>query len=261
VVLAAAQAATGLSDFGSPDFRERLDVWLKSFDEDQELGPLGRAGQFGECVRYASTRLRLEDLIKRHPEIEQIEIDRPIMIAGLPRSGTTHLLNIMAVDPRLRSTPLWETSEPMPGPDDVGDPDPRYLRTKAMWSAFEALLPFMPAMHEMAPDHVHEDIDLQGPDFSSYLPEWLSRPYRWQDYYFAHDQTPHYAYAKRVMQAMTWSRSSPIIGWIGSSACYAPASAIVICFPSTGRSIFSSTNICPIRRARSPGCSRWRISR
>jgi len=203
-VLDAARAATGLSDFGAPDFRERLAVWLQSFEEDAELGPLGRATMFGECVRYASTRLRVEDLFRRHPEIAEVLIDHPIMVAGLPRSGTTHLLNILAVDPRLRSTPLWETMEPIPGPDDTGDSDPRYLRTQAMWGAFEATLPLMPAMHEMAPDHVHEDIELQGPDFSSYLPEWQSRPLRWRDYYAAHDQTPHYAYAKRVMQAITW---------------------------------------------------------
>jgi len=205
-VLAAARAATGLSDFGAPDFRERLEVWLQSFDEDRELSSFGRAGLFSECVRYAVTRLKLEDLTKRHPEIAKIEIDRPIMIAGLPRSGTTHLLNVMAVDPRLRSTPLWELSEPIPGPGDVGDPDPRFLRTQANWGLFEELLPLMQVMHEMAPDHVHEDIDLQGPNFSSYLPEWTSRPYKWRDYYYADDQTPHYAYAKRLMQAITWVR-------------------------------------------------------
>jgi hypothetical protein len=203
-VLAAARAATGLSDFGAEDFRSRLALWLRSYDEDRDLTTLGRATLFGECIRYASARLRIEDLIRRHPEIEQVEIDRPIMVAGLPRSGTTHLVNILAADPRLRSTPLWETMEPIPGPDDVGDPDPRYVRTAQMWGAFEAMLPLMPAMHEMAPDHVHEDIELQGPDFSSYLPEWLSRPVAWRDHYLATDQTPHYAYAKRVMQALTW---------------------------------------------------------
>lgn len=202
-VLAAARDATGLADFGAEDFRERLAVWLQSFDEDEGLGPLGRATMFGECVRYAKTRLRLEDLLRRQPEISAIVIDRPIMVAGLPRSGTTHLVNVLATDPRLRSTPLWETMEPIPGPGDSGDPDPRYLRTQAMWGAFEETLPLMPAMHEMAPDHVHEDIEFQGADFSSYLPEWQSRPYRWRDYYYAHDQTPHYRYAKRMMQALT----------------------------------------------------------
>ncbi|ARR53556.1 sulfotransferase family protein [Rhizorhabdus wittichii DC-6] len=203
-VLGAARAATGLSDFGAGDFRERLAIWLASYDEDRDLGALGRATLFGECVRYAVARLRIEDLWRRHPEIAAVAIDRPIMVAGLPRSGTTHLVNILAADPRLRSTPLWETMEPIPGPDDIGDRDQRRARTAAMWGAFEETLPLMPAMHEMAPDHVHEDIELQGPDFSSYLPEWLSRPARWRDHYLASDQTPHYAYARRVMQALSW---------------------------------------------------------
>jgi hypothetical protein len=205
-VLDAARAATGLSDFGAADFRARLALWLQSFEEDRDLTALGRATLFGECVRYASSRLRIEDLLRRHPEIERIAIDRPIMVAGLPRSGTTHLVNILAADPRLRSTPLWETMEPIPGLADHGTPDPRQLRTAALWGAFEEMLPLMPAMHEMAPDHVHEDIELQGPDFSSYLPEWLSRPARWRDHYLSHDQTPHYAYAKKVMQALSWMR-------------------------------------------------------
>ncbi|ABQ69647.1 hypothetical protein Swit_3301 [Rhizorhabdus wittichii RW1] len=203
-VLGAARAATGLSDFGAGDFRERLAIWLASYDEDRDLGALGRATLFGECVRYAVARLRIEDLWRRHPEIAAVAIDRPIMVAGLPRSGTTHLVNILAADPRLRSTPLWETMEPIPGPDDIGDRDQRRARTAAMWGGFEEMLPLMPAMHEMAPDHVHEDIELQGPDFSSYLPEWLSRPARWRDHYLASDQTPHYAYARRVMQALSW---------------------------------------------------------
>ncbi|AHE54629.1 sulfotransferase family protein [Sphingomonas sanxanigenens] len=203
-VLAAARAGTGLDDFGADDFRQRLGLWLASFDADADLTDLGRATVFGECVRYASTRLRLEDLLRRHSEIGQIAIDRPIMVAGLPRSGTTHLVNILAADPRLRSTPLWETMEPIPAPEDQGTPDPRYVRTAAMWGAFEETLPLMPAMHEMAPEHVHEDIELQGPDFSSYLPEWLSRPTAWRDHYLTADQTPHYAYAKRMMQALTW---------------------------------------------------------
>ena len=205
-VLAAARHATGLDDFGADDFRARLALWLASFAADEGLGPLGRVTLFGECVRYASTRLRAEDVFRRHPGIADIRVDRPIMVAGLPRSGTTHLVNILAADPRLRSTPLWESMEPIPGPDDRGDPDPRLLRTRESWGAFERLLPLMPAMHEMAPEHVHEDIDLQGPDFSSYLPEWLSRPYRWRDFYLSHDQTPHYAYARRMMQALSWLR-------------------------------------------------------
>lgn len=206
-VLAAATAQTGLSNFGSPDFRERLDIWMRSFDADTGLHALGRATVFGEALRYAVNRLRLEDLTARNPDISSVPIDRPIIIAGLPRSGTTHLVNVLAADPRLRSMQLWESMEPIPSPDETAtwdENDPRFRRTAEMWGGFETMLPLMPAMHEMAPDHVHEDIDLQGIDFSSYLPEWLSRPHEWREHYYNTDQTPHYQYARRVLQAMTW---------------------------------------------------------
>ena len=60
-VLGEAQALTELSDFGPDDFRERLGVWLRSIEEDDNLSAVGRVGIYRDCVRYASTRLRLED--------------------------------------------------------------------------------------------------------------------------------------------------------------------------------------------------------
>ena len=70
----------------------------------------------------------------------------------------------------------------------------------------QAAAPFVAAMHPMEPDHVHEEIELQLPDFSSYNLEWVARAPRWRDYYLAHDQTPHYAYMKRVLQVLQWLR-------------------------------------------------------
>jgi len=208
-VLEAARAATGLSGFGAPDFKERLGLWLQSIAEDTALTGLGRGGLFQDCVRLASNRLKVEDLLKRHPEILDIQIDRPIIIAGLPRSGTTHLVNIISADSRLRHMPLWESQEPVPSAADVaaverGETDPRFVRARDGWGQFEAILPHMPAMHEMAPDHTHEEIELQSIDFGSYNLEWLSRPHRWREHYYATDQTPRYAYSKKVLQILTW---------------------------------------------------------
>jgi hypothetical protein len=207
-VLAAARALTGLEEFGAPDFEERLRVWLQSFDEDRGLNALGRAGAHGQAVRYAAGRLRVEDLISRHPEILEVRIDRPVIIAGLPRSGTTHLVNVLATHPELRSMPLWETMEPVPKPDELSfepnETNPRYRRCVEMWQILTHVLTHWSAMHEMAPDHVHEEVELQCLDFASYMPEWLARVPRWQQYYFDRDQTPHYRYARKVIQAMTW---------------------------------------------------------
>ncbi|MGE3746568.1 MAG: sulfotransferase [Sphingomonadaceae bacterium] len=208
-VLSAARERSGLSDFGVSDFRERLKVWLRAVDEDRGLGPLGRATAFDEMVRYAVNRLQLEHLVKEHPEIQDVEIDRPIIVAGLPRSGTTHLVNILASDPRLRSMQLWESMMPFPLPDEQPGPpeqSPRFTQTQEMWKVFGQILQHMPAMHEMEPDHVHEDIELQGLDFTTYLIEWRARVPRWTEYYYRDDQAPQYRYGRKALQALTWLR-------------------------------------------------------
>ena len=69
--------------------------------------------------RHAPLRYCYVKALKRHPEVLEIEIERPIIIAGLPRSGTTHLLNLIAADERLRSLPYWESLEPIPDPNET----------------------------------------------------------------------------------------------------------------------------------------------
>lgn len=214
-VLTAAVDRTGLENFGSDDFRERLALWLSEVDEDPDRTGLGRALHFNDCVTYASTRLRVHDLLERHPEIHDIEIRRPIIVVGLPRSGTTHLVNLIAADQRLRSMPMWESQEPVPdtretpGPD--GD-DPRYRRSAESWDQMRFASPLMAAMHPMAPDLIHEELELLCPDFTSYRNEWTARVPRWRDYYLAHDQTCHYAYLKTLLKILQWYK--PRDRWI-----------------------------------------------
>ena len=85
-ILGMAAQNTGLDDFGDQGFRKNLAVWLETVDADTELTPLGRAGIFMAMVRNAEVRLRIEDIVKRFPEILDIEIKDPLIIAGLPRS-------------------------------------------------------------------------------------------------------------------------------------------------------------------------------
>ena len=208
-LLEAARRQTGLSDFGAEEFLPRLRVQLRSIEEDTELNALGRLGVFGNLVRYLSNRLRFEDLLRRHPEILEVPIERPIIVVGMPRSGTTHLLNLLAADARQRSLPYWESLEPVPvpgeGPGRDGR-DPRWLRCQRSYEQMVAQMPLIPAMHDMPPEHIHEEIELMELDFATYLLEWLCRPLRWRDHYLALDTRPHYAYLRRVLQALTWLR-------------------------------------------------------
>jgi len=84
-ILTAAKAQTGLTDFGPMDFVERLALWCQCVKEDACLSPVSHAALWTMFLRYASDRLKIEDLCKRHPEILDIQIDRPIIGRQLRR--------------------------------------------------------------------------------------------------------------------------------------------------------------------------------
>ncbi len=212
-VLTEARERTGLSDFGSDDFHERLDLLLDEWGSDTGLTGIGRLTVRSKLVTFASSRLLIRDVLAKHPEIHDIELRRPIVVAGLPRSGTTHLLNLMAADTRLRSLPLWESYEPVALPGEEPEPPsarpidtelPRYRRAADAWAAMQMTAPLLAAMHPMSPEHIHEELELMGPDFASYNFEWLSVSPRWRDHYYSQDQTPHYEYMRDVLKILQW---------------------------------------------------------
>ena len=206
-ILHEASQATGLDDFGSLDFVARLELLCDEWGSDTNLVNLGRLSLRNKLLQHAKSRLLIQDVLSRHPEIHAVEVQAPIIVAGLPRSGTTHLLNLMAADSRLRALPLWESYEPIPLPGEApleNGVDPRYQRCEDTWQMMQALSPLLAVMHPMSPDHIHEELELMGPNFSSYNYEWLSVSPRWRDHYYACDQTPHYDYMKTVLKILTW---------------------------------------------------------
>ena len=129
-LMAAASEQTGLDDFGDDWFREPLDIVCRAIPVEAGLNAVGRVTAGTSLVNMLANRLRLEDLLRRHPEIEQVPIARPIIIVGLPRTGTTHLHNLLSADPQLRSLPYWESLEPVPATIPPPDPDPRIERAR-----------------------------------------------------------------------------------------------------------------------------------
>ena len=204
---AQASADTGLHDFGPDDYRERLDVYLAALREIDGLHAAGTVNFYGQLLQLLKNRLLLTDLLKRHPEINDIELRSPVVIAGLPRTGTTHLHNLLAAPPTFRTMPYWESNEPFPLPNEVGaEPDPRRARMDVAVGVVNMVMPHFPLMHEMTTDHVHEEIQLLANDLSTMLFETLGEVPRWRDYYRAHDQTSHYEYLATQLKAMQFLR-------------------------------------------------------
>jgi hypothetical protein len=199
----APEGSEALTDFGAMDFLERLQVQVQSVAEDKNLNQLGAMNAFNEWVLHAQNRLSLMRLWREDPSIASQAVDRPVIIAGLPRSGTTHLLNLMAADKRFNSLPLWELRRPAGTKVyERAEDDPRYTQCEEEWQGMKATLPLLAVMHPMHPDHIHEEIELQCPDFSSYILEWITHAPRWRDYYLSKDQTPHYAFMKKGIQTL-----------------------------------------------------------
>jgi len=196
-------------DFGDPGFRARLDATIDAVEADTGLEGIGRLAIKQRILRLLTGRLLVEDLVRRRPEILAIELPAPIIVIGLPRSGTTHLVNLIAADERLRSLPYWESVEPCPCPGDGPGRDgidPRLTRCQRDYEAEMQMVPLLRAMHERYPTAIEEEIELQDLDFSSYTLEWYARVPRWRDFYFTLDQRAHYAYTKKVLQVLTFFR-------------------------------------------------------
>ena len=208
-VLDKACRETGLDDFGDSGFRNRLQAQLYSAEEDPWLNGLGRMTIFNEKVLNAANRLRVTKVLKENPAIDATAIERPLIIVGLPRSGTTHLVNMIAADQRFRSLPYWESRQPVPEPGEPPNRDssnPRYQNCAKAWEMQDSLLPLLKNMHAMNPDHIHEEIELQDMDFASYTLEWIANVPAWRDYYLSLDHRPHYLFLKRMLKLLSWYR-------------------------------------------------------
>lgn len=209
-MLAEAIEQAGVSDLDDGDgFSDRLSAHVAAIEADEGLTQLSRSTLRQRVVRLLRNRLSLTDLIKRYPEIESIPIEKPFIVVGMPRSGTTHLVNLIAADPRRRALPYWESQEPVPalghGPDIFGV-DPRYARAKAEHDALMFSTPVVAAMHDRFPEAIEEEVELLDLDLAGYVLEWHARVADWRDYYLSLDQTRHYAYMRKVLQALTFLR-------------------------------------------------------
>jgi hypothetical protein len=208
-LVAEARAATGLSDFGDTGVLDRLAVQVAAVGADEGLSGLGRYIVRDRLAGLLAARLRFEDFVRRHPESLDVALDPPVIVVGLPRSGTTHLVNLLAADSRFRSMPWWEVGEPTPvrgdGPGRDGI-DPRYLRCLATYQTSRTVAPLASLMHDRAPSSIEEECELVDLDLCSYVLEWHARVPAWRDHYLGLDQRSHYAFLKRELQVLTWLR-------------------------------------------------------
>ncbi|MDG2305349.1 MAG: sulfotransferase [Candidatus Binatia bacterium] len=198
-----AAAGTGLDDFGDDWFREPLGVLLRSFEEEAKLTLVGRLIARADVQRLLSNRLRIEDHVKRHPEIGDQKIEAPIVVTGLGRAGTTFLHELLAQDPDNRVPMLWEMMYSVPPPETATyETDPRILASHREISLMDEVVPAFQSMQEVAGDLPNECIFLVAHQLSTdkFIGEFDIPSYMgWTSF---NDQRPAYEYHQKILRLL-----------------------------------------------------------
>ena len=160
---------TGFDDFGSADFVEGLACLIESLEHEARLHTIGRVTAKAQIVDALSVRLELVAHRKAHPEVDSERIERPLFVVGLPRTGTTLLHELLALDPTSRSPAMWELSRPCPPPEpDTYTCDPRIAPLEQHLARLRRLVPTLDAIHRMRATLPHECLAAMAPSFWSY---------------------------------------------------------------------------------------------
>lgn len=154
-MLKMAERKCGCADYGGEGFK---DHFRRAIDKvaAERFSPIGQIGMFNQFYSRLTARLRMERLLKAKPEISSIPVDRPIFVMGLPRTGTTFLHRLLALDPLSRYPKTWELLHPSPtsrDPDVGGaaleaDMRRRIERVRAEFALVEYVAPRLNAIHE-----------------------------------------------------------------------------------------------------------------
>ncbi len=207
-VVAAARAVDGLSDFGDDSYREPLERLLWSLEHEADLNAVGRPVLCQRVVDTLATRLRVQAWLKRHPEIRDEVIREPLVIVGLPRTGTTMLHRTIAADHRMFA-PLWyEVRFPCPALDwdFTTEGDRRIRDAQAEMAAMLEANPDLLASHPMDALGPDEEIMLLEQSFYSYNIQCYASVPSFDAWIEAQDHTPGYEYLRLLLQFLQWQK-------------------------------------------------------
>jgi len=214
-LLAEAESATGLCDWGDPSFRQALQILLDSIESEAFLNDLGRHYTRRQILRSLRNRLQIRNALKENPTLLKVQIERPLVITGLARSGTTFLHRLLAQDPANRTLQLWELLSPVPSPE-IGtyavDPRRKALRRGQILSKVfvfsSRARSQLSAIHEARDDSPEECWPLFHPEFLSNIFSVFLRVPKYARWLESVDMRKAYQSYYRTLQLLLWRFSA-----------------------------------------------------
>ncbi len=198
-----ASRAAGLTDFGDLPFKEALSVLTESLEREAKLTDQRRATTEGMLVGLLVKRLRLVNDRKIYPDIAKEVVRAPVIIIGLPRTGSTHLHALMARGEGIRAPLMWEMQMPSPPPArETFASDPRIAEVQAGIdkSVTKELLKRHPT-HALLPEQCIGLVDWTFTGFSLFAQYEIPTFWHW---YLNTDYAPIYEAHRRTLQHLQW---------------------------------------------------------
>jgi hypothetical protein len=230
-LLSAATSATGHHDVGDSWFREPLQRLCTALDDEAELHLAGRLRARAELQLILQNRLRLIDLWRREPTIEDEVVRSPIVVTGLGRSGTTLLHELLACDRDNRPPLLWELVHTVPGAaaprgaEAEASAEDWVAMTHAEITVMDEMVPAFTAMHENGGHLPTECIFAFAHQFSSDQFTGLYNVPSYTIWKSDIDQAPIYDWHRRMLQTLQWA--TPTERWVVKAPSHLSALALV----------------------------------
>jgi Sulfotransferase family len=205
---------TGLTDFGANDWREPFEVLLNSLENEAALNLMGRMRIRQEIIQLLEARLQIEDWYKRHPEINDEIIVKPMMIVGQGRCGSSLLQNVLNANPDNKSLSQWEAMFPCPPPEAASyDTDPRIRLADGRIKQWDRVTPTMVSVHEFGGTVPIEDCEIFAINFmsSSWFGCFAQLP-GYDAYIASIDPMLAVQYHQRILKLLQWR--NPRKNWV-----------------------------------------------
>ncbi len=178
----------------------------EALSNSAQLNTAGVTFHHQRLLDILKNRIAIEQWFAKFPEINDEQIDDPIIVVGLPRTGTTLLHRTIAADSRLLA-PLWyEVRNPVPLTESFVHRDERIPKAEAEVAAILSASPELAAIHPMDATAPDEEIMLLEHSFMSTVPECYAYLPEFGNWLYEQNQTPGYAYLYRLLQFLQWQK-------------------------------------------------------
>jgi hypothetical protein len=204
-LVASARASDGLTDFGDERFLEPMARFLDALTGEANLNADGASAWKLTIETALVNRLRMQRDLDEHPEILDEDISSPVVILGLPRTGTTKLQRMMSAAPCVQALLTWRLMNPAPFPaTDPSETDPRIFVAQAYEHMLRAMAPDLAAGHSVEAMQPEEETFLMETGFEMVILGIRVPVPSFIEWLWARTPQATYDHLRRQLQYLQW---------------------------------------------------------